>query len=95
MRRCGKSTVLQLFQNRLLEQVVSPARILSLNFERLDEKYPLTAPEPYAYVVERLARGMNYVFLDEVQHVEDFECVVDGLYVRGDIDLSLFRAARS
>lgn len=38
---------------------------------------------------------MNYVFLDEVQHVEDFECVVDGLYVREDIDHPLFHAARS
>ncbi len=87
MRRCGKSTVLQLFQNRLVAQGINPANILSLNFERLDEDYPQTARELYTYIVERLAPGVNYVFLDEVQHVEDFERVVDGLYVRDDVDL--------
>lgn len=87
MRRCGKSTVLKMFQEELLAQGVPAENMLSINFESLDEDYPLTARELYDYVVRRLAKGRNYVFLDEVQHVADFERVVDGLYVRDDVDL--------
>lgn len=87
MRRCGKSTVLKMFQDDLQSQGISASNIIAINFESLDEDYPLTARELYRYVVGRLAPGRNYVFLDEVQHVEDFERVVDGLYVRDDVDL--------
>lgn len=41
----------------------------------------------YRYLVGRLSAGTNYVFLDEVQHVADFERAVDGLALRDDIDL--------
>lgn len=37
LRRCGKSTVLKLFRERLLKQGVSPERIIAINFESLDE----------------------------------------------------------
>ena len=87
MRRCGKSTVLKMFQDSLRSQGVPASNIIAINFESLDEEYPLTARELYRYVVERLAPGINYVFLDEVQHVEDFERAVDGLHVRDDVDL--------
>lgn len=87
MRRCGKSTVLQLFKRRLLERGTDPSHVIDINFERLDASYPLAANELYSYVADRLQPGKNYVFLDEVQHVSDFERAVDGLYVRGDVDL--------
>lgn len=87
MRRSGKSTVLKMFQDDLKTQGISTSNIIAINFESLAEEYPLTARELYRYVVDRLARGRNYVFLDEVQHVKDFEKVVDGLYVRDDVDL--------
>ena len=87
LRRCGKSSVLELYRRRLREGGVSDANILSINFESLDEEYPLVARELYRYITQRLTSGTNYVFLDEVQHVEDFERVVDGLAVRDDIDL--------
>lgn len=87
MRRCGKSTVLQLFGEQLLSEGVDRSNIIIINFENMDEDYPLDAKSLYDYVVSRLSTGINYIFLNEVQCVSDFDRVVDGLYVRPDIDL--------
>ena len=44
----------------------------------------------YAYIKERLdPNAMNYIFLDEVQHVADFPRIVDSLYIKKNIDLYL------
>ena len=87
LRRCGKSSVLELFRRQLREGGVADNNILSINFESWDEEYPLDARELYRYIVQRLGSGTNYVFLDEVQHVKEFERAVDALYVRDDVDL--------
>ncbi|KFI96892.1 ATP-binding protein [Bifidobacterium stellenboschense] len=90
LRRCGKSTVLRLFRERLLAKGVAPNRIIAINFESLEEDYPTEAKPLYDYIVSRLAPGVvNYVFLDEIQHVHEFERTADGLYVRDDVDLYL------
>lgn len=87
LRRCGKSSVLELFRRQLREGGVADSNILGINFESWDEEYPLDARELYRYIVQRLGSGTNYVFLDEVQHVKEFERAVDALYVREDVDL--------
>ena len=87
LRRCGKSSVLELFRRQLREGGVADNNILSINFESWDEEYPLDARELYRYIVQRLGSGTNYVFFDEVQHVKEFERAVDALYVRDDVDL--------
>ncbi len=87
LRRCGKSSVLELFRDHLSAEGVAANNMLSINFESLDEPYPTEARALYEYVVGHLSAGMNYVFLDEVQHVKDFERVIDGLALRDDVDL--------
>lgn len=88
LRRCGKSTILKLYRERLAQQGIPADRIIAINFESLDENYPTQAKPLYDYVVSRLSpRGRTYVFLDEVQHVDEFEKAVDGLYIRDDVDL--------
>ena len=87
LRRCGKSTLLELFQDKLREQGVAQENILAINFESMEEQYPAQARELYGYIAARLSKGMNYVFLDEIQHVEHFEQAVDALYVRDDVDV--------
>lgn len=88
MRRCGKSTVLELFQQSLKNEGVSEDNILSINFESMDEDYPTEAKQLYDYVIARLSKkGMTYVFLDEVQHVKEFEKAVDALHVKDNIDI--------
>lgn len=90
VRRCGKSTLMEMFQSRLKNDGVEERRILSVNFEDYDF-YDLRDPAKlYAYIKERLdLNAMNYIFLDEVQHVADFPRVVDSLYIKKNIDLYL------
>ena len=90
VRRCGKSTLMEMFQARLKKDGIEERRILSVNFEDYDF-YDLRDPAKlYAYIKERLdPNAMNYIFLDEVQHVADFPRVVDSLYIKKNIDLYL------
>lgn len=62
LRRCGKSSILELFRQHLSAQGVSNDNIVSINFESLDEEYPLKAKPLYDYIVQSLGHGLNYVF---------------------------------
>ena len=80
IRRCGKSTLLEIYQNWLLEQGTEEEQIISINFEDIDFEELADYRKLYAYLKERLVPGkMTYIFLDEIQHVEDFPKVVDRL----------------
>lgn len=88
IRRCGKSTLLQQFQEYLKENGVAEEQIISINFEELEFEHLLSYRELYAYIKERLCDGkMTYIFLDEIQKVESFEKVVDSLYVKDNTDI--------
>lgn len=88
IRRCGKSTLLEMFRDYLLKNGVLPEQIISLNFEDFDNEDLCDARKLYAYIKEHsIPDKMNYIFLDEVHHIEDFPKVVDSLYIRKNIDL--------
>ena len=88
IRRCGKSTLLEQFQEQLRKSGVEDAQILSLNFEKLDYEDLLDYKALYQYVMSRLQEGKTtYVFLDEVQLVPDFQKAVDSLYIQKNVDL--------
>lgn len=88
IRRCGKSTLLAQFQNRLIQNDVEASQIISINFEELEYEDLLDYKRLYAYIKERLDPSRkNYVFLDEVQRVDSFEKVVDSLYIKDYIDI--------
>ncbi len=88
MRRCGKSTLLALFQEELLQQGTAPEQIIFLNFEMLDYEELKDYRQLYRYIAERLQpERMNYVFLDEIQLVSDYQKAVDSLYIRDNVDL--------
>jgi predicted AAA+ superfamily ATPase len=87
VRRCGKSTLLSQFRKQLIDDGVSSKNILSLNFEDLENEWMLNATVLHSYVLEQLGEGKNYVFLDEIQNVPNFEKVVDSLFIRESIDL--------
>ena len=88
LRRSGKSTILEMYMQSLMDEGVAKDRIVSIYFEKLEFE-PLTDPKKlHAEVLSRLSPGqMTYVFLDGIQHVENYETVVDSLYVRDGIDL--------
>lgn len=88
IRRCGKSTLFELYQDYLRKENVSDSQIISINLEDGDYNDIQTYQELYTLVNERLnADTMNYVFLDEVQQVEKFQKAVDSLYIKKNVDL--------
>ena len=88
LRRCGKSTLLSQFQNELLRSGIADEQIISINFEDLQFESLTSYSKLYQYVSERLCPDrMNFVFLDEVQMVDDFQKAVDSLYLKDNVDL--------
>ena len=88
IRRCGKSTLLEIYQNWLLEHGTEEEQIISINFEDIDFEELTDYRKLYAYLKERLVPGkMTYIFLDEIQHVEDFPKVVDSLHIKKNVDI--------
>ena len=82
IRRCGKSTLLEMFQDYLKTQGVDNDQIISINFEELEYEELLDYKALYSYIKERLhPTKQTYVFLDEIQQVENFQKAVDSLYV--------------
>ena len=89
IRRCGKSTVLEMFRDELLNNGVEENQIIFINFEDYENKSLRSTDSLYDYIKQRLTSKMNYIFLDEVQRVEDFPEVVDSLYIKDNVDLYL------
>lgn len=88
IRRCGKSTLLELFKKYLKENDVEENQIITINFEDPDYKNLKTSDALYEYIKNKLIDGkMNYIFLDEIQNVDKFEIAVDGLYIKKNVDI--------
>lgn len=88
IRRCGKSTLLEIYQKWLREQGVNDSQIISINFEDIDYEELTDYKKLYTYIKERLTDGsMTYIFLDEVQNVDNFAKVADSLYIKKNVDL--------
>lgn len=88
IRRCGKSTLFELYINYLLENGIKEDQIIRLNLEDpvyydLDNYLKL-----YNYIKEKIdSSRMNYIFIDEVQNIPEFQKAVDGLYIQKNVDL--------
>lgn len=88
IRRCGKSTLMKMFMNYLLENGVDKNQIIFLNFEDFDNYELLNPQNLHSYIKKRLvSEKMTYVFLDEIQNVQDFQRVVDSLFLNPKIDI--------
>ena len=90
IRRCGKSTLFEIFQDYLINNGVSNDQIISINFEDYDYE-ELTDPHKlYEYIKDKIIGNKKmYIFLDEIQNVNDFHKVVDSLFIKKNIDLYL------
>ena len=90
IRRCGKSTLMNIFQDYLRENDVDESHIISINFE--DYNYiDLTEPKAlHTYVQDKIVDSkMYYVFFDEIQNVKDFPRVVSSLNLKKNVDIYL------
>ena len=89
IRRCGKSVMLQLIQNELIEKGISRDQIISINFEDLRYAYLHTAIELHDEIQKKAQSitGRVYLFFDEIQEVEDWEKCINSLRVSLDCDI--------
>ena len=87
IRRCGKSTLFELFINYLKENGIKDNQIININLEDVDYSFK-DYKELYDYVNSKLDNKKNYyVFLDEVQNVPKFQKAVDSLYIKKNVDV--------
>lgn len=88
IRRCGKSTLLQQYQQCLLERNVQSDQIVYINLEDLHDNSLLDYANLYSYIKERLCEGRTtYIFLDEIQKIDSFPKVIVSLYLTENTDL--------
>lgn len=87
VRRAGKSKLLDCFREELAREVAG-SRIFKYDFEKPECCYDRSWKEIYDEINGKLVGGRkNYVFLDEVQNVDGFERLLDGLYANKNVDL--------
>ena len=88
VRRCGKSTLLMMFANELVQNGVEEKQIQFYNFEDLDTMAIGNIYQIHTYIKERLiADKPNYIFLDEIQNINEFQRLVDSLYIKPNVDV--------
>lgn len=88
IRRCGKSTLFELYKEYLLSSGVQENQIIAINFEDADYEYLCNYKALYEYVKSKmLPDKMNYIFLDEIQHVENFQKAIDSLFIKKNADV--------
>lgn len=88
VRRCGKSTLLMMFANDIIKGGVDTNQIQFYNFEDLDTLSIGDIYQIHTHIKKRLINDkMNYIFLDEVQNIKDFQLLVDSLYIKPNVDI--------
>lgn len=88
LRRCGKSTLLEIYKTYLLENGINEDQIISINLEDLKYNFIRDYMSLYNYINENLnSKKKNYIFIDEVQKIEEFQKAVDSLYINKNVDL--------
>ncbi len=88
IRRCGKSTLYELFIEYLKSNGVSKEQIIHLNLEDYTYDNIKDYKDLYEYIDSKLLKDkQNYVFIDEVQKVIDFQKACDSLYIKKNVDL--------
>lgn len=88
VRRCGKSTLLMMFANDIIKGGVDTNQIQFYNFEDLDTLSIGDIYQIHTHIKKRMINDkMNYIFLDEVQNIKDFQLLVDSLYIKPNVDI--------
>lgn len=88
IRRCGKSTILQEFKNYLLQNNVNKENIIFLNLDDKSNKHLLDSDVLHDYILNNInTNKQNYIFLDEIQNVPEFEKCINSLFLKDNIDI--------
>jgi len=88
IRSCGKSTLLELYKRYLLDDGVKDNQIIHIRFESLEFEDIKTYKELNQYILDRInVDEMNYILLDEVQYVANWERAVNSLHLMKNTDI--------
>ena len=88
IRRCGKSTLIDLYIDYLLSNGIDKSQVTHINLEDYEFDKMKTYNDLYEYIDSKLIKDkMNYIFIDEVQKISDFQKAVDALYIKKNVDL--------
>lgn len=88
VRRCGKSVLLKMYQDYLKNNGVKESQIVTINFEDLDYEELTNYKKLDNYLKEKLIPNkMTYIFLDEIQNVDQFPKVLDSFYIKDNVDI--------
>lgn len=88
IRRCGKSTLFDLYCNYLKDNGVDKEQIIRINLEDPEYHDIKNYMALFAYIKGKLIEDkQNYIFIDEVQNVPEFQKAVDGLFIRHNCDV--------
>ena len=88
IRRCGKSSLLELFYEYLLKNGINPDNIIKINFESIQYS-EMTYKDLYSYVQEQTGKisGKLYLLLDEIQKIDSWELAINSFRVDFDVDI--------
>lgn len=89
IRRCGKSSLLTLFENYLIENGIEKEKIIRMNFESFDFEEITNYKELYTYIKKHLKNNTDthYLLLDEIQQVQGWEKVINSFLVDANVDI--------
>ena len=89
IRRCGKSVMLELIKQELIESGIDPAQLISINFEDMNYSHLQTAQALHDEITKRVAevKGKAYLFFDEIQEVTNWEKCINSFRVSLDCDI--------
>lgn len=89
IRRCGKSVMLELIKQELIESGINPIQFISINFEDLNYSHLQTAKSLHDEITNRAKDidGKVYLFFDEIQEVKDWEKCINSFRVSLDCDI--------
>lgn len=88
IRRCGKSTLLEIYKKYLIKNNIKENQIISINLEDLKYNFIKNYMDLYNYINDNLNNDeKNYIFIDEVQIIDQFQKAIDSLYLNKNIDI--------
>lgn len=88
VRRCGKSSLMNLIMQELLDDGIDSKNIIYFNLDKRPYR-SISKPEELDALIEKnvFANGIKYLFIDEVQNVKNFETVINSWREEGDISI--------
>lgn len=88
VRRCGKSTILLLFKEYLLEHGVDEQHIIELNFERYDTQQYIQIDQLIPYIKDQIRdKETHYILIDEAQEINEWAKAINTIRASFPVDL--------